>query len=183
MLRAMAVFGVMFVGFAVILTPSGCAQQAAQPFPRRSPTPDVPSSSRPKTEPEKSELIVKAAGRVRWSLKCGPEAVRRLRSGDRRLVLSLHAYDPPKSGNSTFVVSLISTDGKVRRIVDHFAPFPNQPFEASAKREPQRFQFDLSNDLDLLDDSRLTVEVGFDPNRGSADGGRAVFSARLADVD
>ena len=183
MARAAAVLGLTLFGFAMGLDPGRADGRSARPDPPPPSTPDDGAPPPPHPQAEGPRLIIKAAGSPRWSTKCDPQAVRRLRRGDLRLVLSLHAYDPPKSGNSTFVVTLVSADGKVRRVVDRFAPFPNQPFRATPRQEPHRFQFDLSKDLDLLDDGRLTVEVGFDPARGSAEGGLAEFTARLAAVD
>lgn len=145
----------------------------------------IPASLQPTLVPPAAtadKMEIRSAKPVRWSEKCDAATLRALKTGRRRLVIVVNAYEPPKSGDRTFVVNLMTGNGKKRREIRRFTIFPDSAFQVSDGAKPQRFQVSLKDHVDSLEDSKIDLEVGFDAKKGKRDGGRAEIEIEFADV-
>lgn len=128
------------------------------------------------------EMIIQSTKAVRWSSKIDEETLRALRTGRRRLIITVNAYDPPTSGAAILVVNLLTAKGMKSKEIDRFGVFPNAAFRASEGVEPKRFEFSLAHVAPLLEDSEIHLEIGFDSSQGQFRGGMAEISVKFVDL-
>jgi hypothetical protein len=128
-------------------------------------------------------LIIRPDHPVRWSTKCDREELRALKTGRRRLGISVNAYEPPKPEAEGFVVYLRSANGMKRQEIDRFTLHPSKSFRVANGATPQRFLIDLADVPEPWEDSRLILEVGFDSSSGKLQGGFAEVSFEFVDLN
>jgi hypothetical protein len=144
------------------------------------PPPPPPSVKAP--APAADDMVIRPNHRVRWSKVLDPETFRALKEGRRRLVISVSAYEPPTPGPAAFVVYLIPSKGANRLELDRFEVLSDAPFRVSNGVEPHRFLIDLTDHAPSLEDSRLDLEVAFDPAAGKLQGGLAEVSFEFVEL-
>ncbi|SCB24165.1 hypothetical protein [Rhizobium hainanense] len=87
-------------------------------------------------------------------------------NGGKRIVVTVNAYEPSKSGSVTIVVSVRC--GEVLREIGRFGIFPNEAFSVSRGSNPQRFGFPLPDEPSCRQPQ--TVEIGLEPQTGDGTG-------------
>jgi hypothetical protein len=101
---------------------------------------------------------------------------RALVDGRARIVVTINAYEPSKTGPVATVVSVRCGDDV--REIGRFGIFPNEPFSVSDGAKPQRFGFPLPNDLACR--RPQTVIIHLEPQTGNGAGASiAVGSANI----
>lgn len=101
---------------------------------------------------------------------------RALVDGGARIVVTINAYEPSKSGPVATVVSVRCGDDV--REIGRFGIFPDAAFSVSGGAKPQRFGFPLPNDLACR--KSQTVIIHLEPQTGNGAGASiAVGSANI----
>jgi hypothetical protein len=98
--------------------------------------------------------------------------LRALKNGTERLVLVVHAFEPPQPPDGTLVVWLASND-KAWQEVARVAIHPLRAFTRAEGKE-QRFAVSLADQPNLpAEGTPLCLQVGFDTAAHKREGGRA----------
>lgn len=96
--------------------------------------------------------------------------------GGARIVVTINAYEPSKTGPVATVVSVRCGDDV--REIGRFGIFPDKAFSVSGGAKPQRFGFPLPNDLACR--KPQTVIIHLEPQTGNGAGSSiAVGSANI----
>jgi hypothetical protein len=161
----------------VILSAPACGQrQDVTPPPPSSPASE---SSNKLPAGNADNMMIRSAKSVRWSKNYDAETIRELKNGQRQLALVVKSYEPPSSGSEGLVVHLVTANGTKRRQIHRIAIFPDMPFRVSDGAAPQRFSIPLEKHSELLEDSQINLEVGFDSSSGKLKGGLAEIDFEL----
>ena len=91
---------------------------------------------------------------------------RALVDGATRIVVTINAYEPSKTGPVATVVSVRCGDDV--REIGRFGIFPDEAFSVSRGTKPQRFGFPLPNDLACR--RTQTVIIHLEPQTGNGAG-------------
>ncbi|NTJ68574.1 hypothetical protein G6M50_24415 [Agrobacterium rhizogenes] len=86
--------------------------------------------------------------------------------GGKRIIMTVNAYEPSKSGPVTIVVSVRC--GEALREIGRFGIFPNEAFSVSRGSNPQRFGFPLPDEPSCRQPQ--TVEIALEPQTGDGAG-------------
>jgi hypothetical protein len=165
----------------MIMVVAGCNGQPAADIARPSAKladraePAVPH--RPKIAP----MVIHSSTAARWSTDYDAQTRKALQSGQRRLVVSITDYDPPAEP-TPLVVRLLTGNSPELRELDRFSIHPHAAFKAENGVEPQRFLISLASVAELLEESELRLEIGFDSSNGETRDGRAEISVEIVDA-
>jgi hypothetical protein len=177
-------FSTLLVGTCLLWNPLGPTHahllSLETPSDRLARTEDL---DRPGGEASKEcPMMIRPGHPVQWTAKCDAETIRLLRSGKRRLNVSVHSYEPPTSGPAIFAVSCLSDDRKKSKVVDHFSIFPNSRFQETENKPTQQFQINLGDCVKTGRESQISLEVGFDPSKVKSTSGSAEVSFKFIDL-
>lgn len=159
----------------MIMGVAGCTGQPARDTPRPSAEPAVPN--RPKIAP----MVIHSSTAVRWSTDYDSQTRQALQTGQRRLVVSITAFNPPAEP-TPLVVRLLTAKSLELREIDRFSVHPHAAFKAENGVEPQRFLISLASVAELLDESEVQLEIGFDSSNGEVRDGRAELTVEIVDA-
>lgn len=126
-------------------------------------------------------MTLKSSTPVRWSAKIDEQIRKGLQTGQRRLAITVSAYEPPE-GAAMLVVNLLTADSNEPREIGRFSVHPNAPFKVSDGVEPHRFLISLADEAGLPEESQIRVEVGFDSSLGEVRGGMAEIAFEIVDI-
>lgn len=154
---------------------------ANRPAPEAPNPPGPAPAVNPAPEVKVSKMIVKSATPVRWFSKLDIPTREALQSGRKRLAITINAYEPPE-GVAILVVRMLKADGSKPVEIDHFSVHPNAPFKVSDGVEPQSFLISLVGKGNLLEESEVRLEVGFDSSHEDIKGGTAEVAIEIVDI-
>jgi hypothetical protein len=168
--------GCLAIGSMImIMAVTGCTGQPAADTPQPSGDPAIPN--RPKIAP----MVIRSSTAARWSTNYDAQTRKALQSGQLRLVVSITDYDPPAEP-TRLVVRLLTVKSPEPREVDRFSVHPHAAFKAENGVEPQRFLISLASVAELLEESDLRLEIGFDSSSGDVGDGRAEITVETIEV-
>lgn len=127
-------------------------------------------------------MMIRSGAPIRWSATPDAETRKALQSGEQRLAIAVHAYEPTATA-STFVVRLLAAQDDQPHEVERFSVHPNAPFKVADGVEPHRFLISLAEFRDLLQASELRVEVGFDADHGNSMQGMAEVTIEIVVIN
>ena len=119
---------------------------------------------------------------VIWTCDIDDQGRESLGSGEHRLAITIHAFQPAEVGNSSFVVNLLTDGGKKRTELDRFAIFPQAPLDTSSGTQPHKFLVSLQKATSMLERRRLVIEIGFQSPAEEIRGAAAELQVEIQDV-
>lgn len=123
-----------------------------------------------------------AAVPARACVSPAPADLQALREDRQRVVIVLHAFEPPRPARGQLVASLLAGDPPTPREITRFAVHPLRAFTAAEPQRSQRFRVSLAGYAHLLHASQpVCLQVAFRTGSSPLEGGRAEISIELTD--
>ncbi|MDP4074177.1 hypothetical protein [Acidovorax sp. A1169] len=111
-----------------------------------------------------------------------PADLQALQDGRQRVVIVLHAFEPPRPARGQLVASLLAGGPPTPREITRFAVHPLRAFTAAEPRRSQRFRVSLAGYAHLLHLGQpVCLQLAFRTGSSPLEGGRAEISIELTD--
>ena len=131
-----------------------------------------------------SSVIVTSKKSNVLCVKHDMETLQSLRRGNKRVVVVVKSFQPPKPPSAGLVAWLLIDDESKRHEIARFAIHPLQAFSVDESMRQQRFLVSLQDEAQFIKDGQaLCIEIEFDMTRGKLEGGRADIHIELVQVD